>query len=49
MVKKKFEIQRGNIFYREEIKFKSKIHFIYWKFYMRAKGCCVKELSVKFK
>ncbi len=43
MIKKKFQIKRGYLLYREEMEFKSMMHLLYWKLYMRKKGCIVKE------
>ena len=45
MIKKKFEIKRGHLYYKEEMEFKSTMHLLYWRLYMKKRGCTVKEFQ----
>jgi hypothetical protein len=44
MVCKRYEIRRGRILYRDELKFRSLIHELFWKAMMKGKGFHIKEM-----
>lgn len=44
MIRKRYEIKRGYLFYKDELEFKSSLQEFFWKTRMKMKGCNIKEI-----